>query len=1353
MRSRWRVRVWSIFMSSVMLIWIMLPASSLAIENNYTGNKISVGDGIDKINQRVMKEFKDKEYATFIVLLKEQTNTTKIAKEAEKQSQKQNLSSVKSLHAKRSAIVSALSTKALETQQHVKELLGKEKVMKRVKEFHSYYIVNALAVTGTKETVEKLAELPEVKSIIPNGVQKLSPIVPNQEKGAVSTESETTLEDDPSVEWNISHIGAPKAWEKGINGTGTVVASIDSGVDWRHPALQTKYRGYNPETPTKGTHEFNWYDPIYKIGEPVDSVGHGTHTMGTIVGQEADGKNKIGVAPGAKWISVRAFTDDGGEDRHILAAGEWVLAPKDKDGQPHPEMAPDVINNSWGGNPEYNEWFRPMVQAWIDAGIVPVFSAGNSSIFMANGPGTISAPGNYPEAIAVGATDSADKIASFSFRGPSPYGEIKPDLTAPGVSIRSSTPKGNYEGGWNGTSMAAPHVSGAVLLLRQLNRQMTVEQIKELLTFTSTPKTDEQYTESPNHAYGHGVLNVEAAVHSVINGLGEIHGQIKKVGIDAAPPTLEFDEQKTMYLGTDQHLFVRVKDNVSVNSVTLKIRQNGQNDWETIRAKRISGNHQEGVYEAVIEQDQLIGSKLRYYWIAEDFSGNSIESDIVDASILDGVTVGYRENFESYPSGWFSYGRHNEWQWGEPTFGPEKVASGTKVYATNLRGNYSTGANMTLQMPPILVPKEGAFMLFKQWYNMSYFDDLGSVLVSTDQKTWKSLAEIKSGKKEWHDQFVDLSNYSGQKVYVAFNLNIEGSVGMEGWYIDDLRLLSSGNFTEELQKTIENSNQENNSPLSNKTVALPKENIEYPSKVQAVPSSQTSGLPLNATVSIVETGRTVTASPENGEYKLLHPKGSYTVKAEAYGFASKTQMVTLDKDSKVEANFTLDPLPKGTIQGIITDQKTGNPIKDATVMVLEDAAIKPAKTDENGHYSLESYEGKYTVYVYAKGYHSYKIAADVKPKNILEANGALKPFIGTVSEIAYDDGTAETSFAFPTAGNAWAVKMAVPDGKEAAILGANLRFWNTLWPRPGGTNIEIAIYDSTGKNGMPGNRLAGPVKAEAIRDQNVWTNVDLSDLGVVVDDDFYIVYFQADDHPYAPSIATDKNSTWKGQSYQFLKGDQWYQTPKNEGNYMIRANVSMYDKDEPPIEDILTIEAPVDGSSTNQEVVKVVGKVQMEDLKAVEVNGQSANVNEDGSYDADISLHDGENEIKVIARSGSGRELTKSVTVFAKLNAPIIEKLKPDKDASYKVGQTVKVEFESESKLKSTFTIQISGIEDARLSDLQMEEVKKGYYVGYWKVPIDIIAKGATIEVKAEDNFGNETRKLAPGKLFINTKK
>lgn len=1351
MRNRWRVRLWALFILSVMLFSMILPGSSIAGEI-YSGNKLSVDENSNKINQKLKKEFSKKEYATFIVMMQDQANTSKIAKEAEKQSKKQKLSSVKSLHAKRSAIVSALRTKAIETQQNVKDLLKKERSAKRVKEYESYYIVNALAITGTKETVEKLAKLPEVKSIIPNGVQKLSPIVPNSEKAEVGTHVIMEEDTDPNVEWNISHIGAPKVWEKGIDGTGTVVASIDSGVDWRHPALQTKYRGYNPETPTKGSHEFNWYDPVYKIGEPVDSVGHGTHTMGTIVGQGPDGKNKIGVAPGAKWISVRAFTSDGGEDRHILAAGEWVLAPKDKDGQPHPEMAPDVINNSWGGNPEYNEWFRPMVQAWINAGIVPVFSAGNSSIFTANGPGTISAPGNYPEAIAVGATDSADKIASFSFRGPSPYGEIKPDLTAPGVSIRSSTPRGNYEGGWNGTSMAAPHVSGAVLLLHQLNSQLTVEQLKELLKFTSTPRTDEQYKETPNHAYGHGVLNVEAAVNSVMNGLGEIHGQIMKDGTDLEPPTLEFDEQSTMYLGSEQHLFIHVKDNISVKSVTLKIRQNGEQDWTTIKAKRTSGNHLDGVYEAVIEKDQLTGSKLRYYWMVEDFSGNSNQSNIVKASISEGLTVGYRENFESYPSGWFSYGRHNEWQWGEPTYGPEKAASGTKVYATNLRGTYSTGANMTLQMPPILVPKEGAFMLFKQWYNMSYFDDLGSVLVSTDQKSWKSLAEIKSGKKEWHDQFVDLSNYAGQKIYVAFNLKIEGSVGMEGWYIDDIRLISSGNFTEGLQKTIENANEKEN-PLSNKTVALSKENLEYPMESQSYTNADESGLPLNASISVVETGRTVTANPENGEYTLLHPKGSYTVKAETYGFASKTQKVTVEKDTRVEANLTLDPLPKGIIQGRITDQKTGKPIEGATVMILEDAAIKPAVTDVNGNYSLGAYEGNYTVYVFAKGYHSYQIAAEVKPENTVETDSALKPFIGTESEISYDDGTAETSFAFPTAGNAWAVKMNVPDRKEAAILGANLRFWNTLWPRPGGTNIEIAIYDSTGKDGMPGNRLAGPIMAEAIRDQNIWTYVDLSDLGVVVDDDFYIVYFQADDHPYAPAIATDKNSVWKGQSYQFLKGDQWYQTPKNEGNYMIRANVSIFNKDaQPPIEDMLTIDSPVDGSKINHETVMVRGKVQMQDLKEVEVNGQRAIINEDGSYEATISLLEGENGIKVIAKDERGRELTNSVKVYVSLNAPVIQNLKPEKDASYMVGQRVKVEFNSKSNLQASFTIQVPGIEDNSLTDLQMEEVKKGYYVGYWTVSPKIVAKGATVEVKAVDDFGNETREVAPGKLFINTK-
>ena len=105
-----------------------------------------------------------------------------------------------------------------------------------------------------------------------------------------------------------------------------------------------------------------------------------------MVGSEPDGQNQIGVAPGAKWIAVKAFSDDGGTDEDLIAAGEWILAPKDKDGNPHPEMAPDVVNNSWSGGAGIDEFYRDIVKAWRAAGIFPEFSAGNVDFANPGGP-------------------------------------------------------------------------------------------------------------------------------------------------------------------------------------------------------------------------------------------------------------------------------------------------------------------------------------------------------------------------------------------------------------------------------------------------------------------------------------------------------------------------------------------------------------------------------------------------------------------------------------------------------------------------------------------------------------------------------------------------------------------------------------------------------------------------------------------------------------------------------------------------------------------------------------------------------------------------------------------------------
>ena len=327
-----------------------------------------------------------------------------------------------------------------------------------------------------------------------------------------------------AVEWNIAKVRAPDVWNQlGVTGQGVVVASLDTGVYYPHPALQRKYRGYNNGNPD---HNYNWFDATGTYpSSPNDGHGHGTHTMGTMVGSEVDGSNQIGVAPGAQWIAAKVF-DDGGSttDSELHAAFQWIMAPTNLQGQnADPAKAPDIVSNSWGDTNSSDQTFWQDVLNLRAGGILPVFAGGN------NGPGagSVDSPGSYPQSFAVGATSINDTIASFSGRGPSPWGEIKPDMSAPGVSIRSSVPpvidQSMYEGGWSGTSMATPHIAAAAALLLQARSGLTITATEFALTNTALALPTS--TSAPNNDYGWGRLDAYQAVSAVLNG-GRFWGRV-----------------------------------------------------------------------------------------------------------------------------------------------------------------------------------------------------------------------------------------------------------------------------------------------------------------------------------------------------------------------------------------------------------------------------------------------------------------------------------------------------------------------------------------------------------------------------------------------------------------------------------------------------------------------------------------------------------------------------------------------------------------------------------------------------------------------------------------------------------
>lgn len=1447
-RKRKVAKATSVLATVLMSVSLLTPsfanAASLSVTKKpYTSVLDAKNVTSSKISNILQKQFKSEDdQVTFLIKFKEQADTKKAAKKAGTNASKAKLSALKAKLAKRSAVVSELRATATLTQEDVIKYLKKEKKNGKVKDFESFYIVNGMAVTATKEIMQKLAGFESVAKVLPNETRQLyktGVAAPNTSDKKTEKSAKTAEEKKAgtnSIEWNIERVGAPQVWDMGIDGSGTVIANIDTGVQWDHPALKEKYRGFNPANPNSPNHEMNWFDATAGRSAPYDDQGHGSHTMGTMVGSEPNGANQIGVAPGAKWIAVKAFTAAGGTDADLLEAAEWILAPKDAQGNPHPEMAPDVVNNSWGGGRGIDEWYREMVQNWRAAEIFPEFSAGNTTIFEPGGPGSIANPANYPESFATGATDINNKLANFSLQGPSPYGEVKPDISAPGVNIRSSVPGGAYEGGWNGTSMAGPHVSAVVALLRQVNASLTVDQIEEILINTATPLTDSTFPQTPNNGYGYGLVNAFDAVSSVVSGLGKVKGQVTKNGDDNEAPTFKHNAPTETYAGMKLPLTIEVTDNVSVSTVTLQYQdQNGE--WKSIEAKRISGDFKSGVYSAEIPGDKIAAPSLKYRWKMNDFGNNEVTSNQYEVNVMPGITVGYSQDFESTPTGWTSFGEKDSWQWGVPTSGPRSAASGEKVYATNLSGNYDNSANMTLVMPPIDLPEGNAYLQFKNWYELENNYDFAHVFVSTDQENWTQLLRLNGTTSSWTNQEVNLSDYSGQRIYIGFNLKSDGSVQKQGWYIDDVKLSatsinskeSKGNNNLGVIKS-DNSDSLKKEKVNPATIKpeLPKKDAPPAKEEQVNPTL----LPMSAQVSVLETGRSVTSNPANGEYEMTHASGDYTLQADAYGYNSVQQRVTIENDGVSTANFVLEELPKGNISGTVKNKSTGEPLQGATVLLVEDAAVTPVQTDANGHYELSAYEGTYTLKIIAPFYHSQEKQVTVNGGETADVNVDLVPIISYPGgEIGYDDGTAENARAFYDAGNGWAVKMSLPEGKKTAIVTAGVfRFWTADWPSPGGTEFKVEVWDASGSNGAPGKKIAGPINATALRNGE-WTVVDLSAEGITVNGDFYMVYIQSKANPNAPGLATDESSTNAKRSWQYV-GGAWSQSPADEGNYMIRARVN-YEVDVPTItspkdgsftnqgtvtvegtaspstkvhilnngkdvktvdavdngtfsadidltegENVLTAKASVDSGSTeqsapvkvvydktnptltidspknntktNRETVTVEGSVSDANLDTVKINGQKATV-ADGKYSKRIMLENGENVIKVVAQDKAGNKVTKKVTVFTKYDAPQISNLLPNADKDLKVGDSVKIEFDSEPGLKATFAIHmpLTNVSSDNATELPMMETSSGHYVGYWTVPKGTKADGAVVEVKVKDDYDNVSTKLAQGKLYI----
>jgi subtilisin family serine protease len=436
----------------------------------------------------------------------------------------------------RNKIVTGLKESSHKTRRTLATLLHKYGVDANLK---SLWSINAVALKLPAHLVDEVAALP--------GIERIS-LDLQLSMNASSTDAVTA---EPL--WNLYNVKTNYLWQMGYAGDGVVVAIMDSGVDLNHPDLVDRWRGGDN----------SWFDPYGQNALPVDLNGHGTQSLSLILGGDASGY-QLGMAPHAQWIAARLFDDaDQASLSAIHEAFQWLLDP---DGDPTTNDAPDVVNNSWGFSNTINQCYQEFsddIRLLREAGIVVVFSAGNYGPY----DETSISPANDPGALSVGSVDQFNDIDTFSSRGPGACdGGVFPKLVAPGSLVYTADRLPVAYNVVSGTSFAAPHVTGAIALLKSAFPMATVTQIETALLDSAT----DLGSRGADDQFGYGMLDVAAAYDLLYKDLGS-----------DSPGMLAFSETLYSVDETTDKLIVNVRRlGGSAGEVTV--------DYETVDGQAVS---------------------------------------------------------------------------------------------------------------------------------------------------------------------------------------------------------------------------------------------------------------------------------------------------------------------------------------------------------------------------------------------------------------------------------------------------------------------------------------------------------------------------------------------------------------------------------------------------------------------------------------------------------------------------------------------------------------------------------------------------------------------------------------------
>jgi len=462
---------------------------------------------IDPDLVRIIRATPDGQVLSTLVYLSDQVNISGMNRHFEQVNM--------NLRERHRLVVTSLQEKAATTQGPMLAHLAALKDAGRISDFSAYWISNVIRVDATRREIVQLAQRDDVLRIYFNyPIELVTPVDIDK------AEIDQGGLDAPEI--GQVAIRAPEVWaEFNVHGNGVLTATLDTGVDGNHPALRDRWAGV-ADPRYAGHPEWAWFDPVTNTNFPTAFGSHGTHTMGTVCGG-APG-DEVGTAPGAIWIHA-AVIDRVSIPRTVsdsLLAFEWLIDP---DGDPNTNFdVPAACSNSWGlvtghGYPPCDQTFWSHLDANEAAGTVIIFSAGNEGSSGLRRPADRATDEFRTMAVAaVDARNSNWPIASFSSRGPTnctPNGSpaIKPDISAPGVNVRSSVP-GNGYSEFSGTSMASPHINGVVCLMREVNPDLSVEGIKQIIFDTAF----DLGSAGEDNSYGWGMVDAYEAVVAAMSG-------------------------------------------------------------------------------------------------------------------------------------------------------------------------------------------------------------------------------------------------------------------------------------------------------------------------------------------------------------------------------------------------------------------------------------------------------------------------------------------------------------------------------------------------------------------------------------------------------------------------------------------------------------------------------------------------------------------------------------------------------------------------------------------------------------------------------------------------------------------